>query len=197
VLVVWTARRSSAGNSGGGVSCSQLLRHERIMAVQVCSQSSARVSRGVSAAWVVGAVWMACMDLVMGPRCVLEVQRRLLGAMCIAQVCAVASGQVARIESGRAFQPVAAHDERVGRAPVSQLAQHRRLMLGVLAADTAQPQGQDVALCGQIDACGDVDGPVRDLRVADFDGYRVDQKHRIDDHVARQPAEAALVLRRP
>lgn len=100
--------------------------------------------------------------------------------MCAAQVCAVASGQVARIESGGPFQPVAAHDERVGRAPVSQLAQHRRLMLGVLAADRAQPQAQDVALCGQIDACGDVDGPVRDLRVADFDGYRVDQKHRID-----------------
>ena len=48
---------------------------------------------------------MSRIDRVMGPQWVLEAYLRLLRTMCTTQVCTVASGQVARIESGRPLSP--------------------------------------------------------------------------------------------
>ena len=94
--------------------------------------------------------------------------------MCTTQVWTVASGQVARIDSGRPPITVAAHDQRVGQAAVSQLGQHRGPLLGALAAGGPEPQAPHVAFAGEIHADGDVHGPVGDLRVADLDHDRVE-----------------------
>ncbi len=114
------------------------------------------------------------MALVIWPQCFLDAYRRLLRTMCTTQVWTVASGQVARIDSGRPPITVAAHDQRVGQAAVSQLGQHRGPLLGALAAGGPEPQAPHVAFAGEIHADGDVHGPVGDLRVADLDHDRVE-----------------------
>jgi len=86
--------------------------------------------------------------------------------MCTTQVCTVACGQVVRIDSGSPLQPVAADDQRVGQAAVAELAQHRRPLLGALAAHRSEPESEHVTLTVQVDADRDVDGPVGDLRAA-------------------------------
>ena len=86
-----------------------------------------------------------------------------------------------RPDRGRqSFESVAAHDQRVGQAPVAQLGQHGRPLLGALAAGGAQPQAQHVAFALKIHADGHIHGPVGDLGVADLDHDRVDQQHRVD-----------------
>ncbi len=91
----------------------------------------------------------------------------------------MASGQVARIDVGEAPQTVAAHDQSVGQAAVSQLGEHRSPLLGALPAGGAQPQPQNVALALKIDPDGHIHGPVGDLGVTDLHDDRVDQQHRI------------------
>ena len=97
-------------------------------------------------------------------------------------------GRVGPCRSDRfrqAPQPVTAHDQRIREAAVSQLGEHRRPLLGALAACGAQPQAQHVSLTSQVDADGDVHGPVGDLGAADLDHDRVDQQHRI--HRVQRP----------
>ena len=68
---------------------------------------------------------------------------------------------------GQAGEPVADGDAHVLGAPILDLGQHMRPVLGAFAA-VAHPQAQDVpgAVCG--DADGHVEGPVGHLDLADL-----------------------------
>ena len=131
--------------------------------------------------------------------------------MCTTQVWTVASGQMARIDSGRPPITVAAHDQRVGQAAVAQLGQHRGPLLGALAAGGAQPQVPHVAFAGEIHADRHVHGPVGYLGVKGLDHDGVEPStgqtassgavlprrhvghHRVGDLRDRLPAHADAV----
>ena len=100
--------------------------------------------------------------------------------MCTTQVCTVASGQVDPDRLRQPLQAVAADDQRVLEAAVSELGQHRRPLLRALTARRAQPEAEHVALAVEVDADRDVDRPVRDLRAPDLDHQAVDQQHRVE-----------------
>ncbi len=76
---------------------------------------------------------------------------------------------------GQTPQTVAAHDQSVGQAAVSQLGEHRSPLLGALPAGGAQPQPQNVALALKIDPDGHIHGPVGDLGVTDLHDDRVER----------------------
>ena len=92
-------------------------------------------------------------------------------------------GRLGPGEPDRLRQPleaVAADDQRVLEAAVSQLGQHRRPLLGALTARRAEPEAEHVAFAVEVDADRDVDRPVRDLRAADLDHQAVDQQDRVE-----------------
>ena len=62
---------------------------------------------------------------------------------------------------------------------VLDLRQHRKPEFRSFAA-VPGPEPEDVAFAVHADTDGDVDRPVRDLPVADFDVDRVDEHHRVD-----------------
>ena len=100
--------------------------------------------------------------------------------MCTTQVCTVASGQVARIDSGRPRSP--------SQHTINASVRPRFLSSVSIVAHCLAPsppvgpshRPSTSRSPARIDPDGDVDGPVRDLGVADLDCDRVDQQHRID-----------------
>ncbi len=86
-LVVYTTRRSSGGNSPNGTNSSQELRHERIMAGQgvfpVVGEALEACLGGLDGG---RRAEMSRMALVMGPQCLRDAYRPLLGTMCTTHV---------------------------------------------------------------------------------------------------------------
>ena len=98
-----------------------------------------------------------------------------VGAMCTTQVCTVAWGQVARIDSGRPRRPSQHTINASARPRFLSSVSIVTHCLATVAAGGAQPQPQHVSVAGQIDADGNVHGPVGDLGVVDLDHDGVDQ----------------------
>ncbi|GAA4391117.1 hypothetical protein GCM10023153_08640 [Ornithinibacter aureus] len=121
---------------------------------------------------------MSFRSAVIADQCFLEAYRRLLRTRCTTHVCTSASGQVARIASGRPLEAVAADDAHVEDATVSQIGEHVHRLLRALPTGGADPHPQHVPLTLEGDAHGHVHRPVPDVAVTDLEHDRIDQHHR-------------------
>ena len=99
--------------------------------------------------------------------------------MCTTQVCTAASGHVSRIDSGRPFNP---SQHTINASATPRVFNSVSIVAHCLAASppVGPSRAPDVAFAGEVHADRDVDGPTRDLGVADLDHDCVDQDHRID-----------------
>ncbi len=96
-------------------------------------------------------------------------------------VCTIVFSHTALTASGRPLNPVADQHAHVPDPPVLDLREDPQPVPGALpVAVLPGPQAQGVPLAVDRHAQGQVDGPVRDLALADLDVDRVNEQRRVD-----------------